>query len=96
MTDMPHAGSVSLSGPDSDQVPLLVLSLMLRLLHAGYLLYDTSNIVVFFKYLGDVSAIIHHMIFTVATTYVLVHSIMAFPFVWLALGEMSTPFVNLR
>ena len=55
-----------------------------------------SNILVYFKYLGDTTAIIHHLIFAAAAAYVLVHSIMAFPFVWLALGELSTPAVNLR
>jgi hypothetical protein len=51
---------------------------------------------VYFEYLGDMSAIVHHAIFIVAAAYVLGNSIMAFPFVWLALGEISTPFVNLR
>ena len=66
------------------------------LLLAGYLIYDVSNILVYWKYLGDTTAIIHHLIFAAAAAYVLVHSIMAFPFVWLALGELSTPAVNLR
>lgn len=63
---------------------------------AGYLLYDTSNMLVYFKYLGDPSAIVHHMVFMFAAAYVLDQSIMAFPFIWLALGEISTPSVNLR
>ena len=63
---------------------------------AGYLLYDTSNMLVYFKYLGDPSAIVHHMLFMLAAAYVLDQSIMAFPFIWLALGEISTPSVNLR
>lgn len=63
---------------------------------AGYLLYDTSNMLVYFKYLGDPSAIIHHILFMLAAAYVLDQSIMAFPFIWLALGEISTPSVNLR
>ena len=63
---------------------------------AGYLLYDTSNMLVYFKYLGDPSAILHHLLFMLAAAYVLDQSIMAFPFIWLALGEISTPSVNLR
>lgn len=62
----------------------------------GYLLYDTSNMLVYFKYLGDPSAIAHHILFMLAAAYVLDQSIMAFPFIWLALGEISTPSVNLR
>ena len=51
---------------------------------------------VYFKYLGDPSAILHHILFMLAAAYVLDQSIMAFPFIWLALGEISTPSVNLR
>ncbi len=51
---------------------------------------------VYFKYLGDPSAILHHLLFMLAAAYVLDQSIMAFPFIWLALGEVSTPSVNLR
>ena len=51
---------------------------------------------VYFKYLGDPSAIAHHILFMLAAAYVLDQSIMAFPFIWLALGEISTPSVNLR
>ena len=49
-----------------------------------------------FKELGDPTAVIHHLIFAYMTAYVLAHSIMAFPFVWLAFCEISTPSVNLR
>ena len=49
-----------------------------------------------FKELGDPTAIIHHLIFAFMAAYVLAHSIMAFPFVWLAFCEISTPSVNLR
>lgn len=59
-------------------------------------MYDTSNMLVYFKYLGDPSAILHHFLFAFAAAYVLDQSIMAFPFIWLALGEISTPSVNLR
>ncbi|KAK9915790.1 hypothetical protein WJX75_004146 [Coccomyxa subellipsoidea] len=62
----------------------------------GYLCYDTTNMLIYYKYLGDKSAIIHHVIFACAAAYVLGHSIMAFPFVWLALCEISTPSLNLR
>ncbi len=51
---------------------------------------------VYFKYLGDPSAIVHHALFMMAAAYVLDQSVMAFPFIWLALGEISTPSVNLR
>ena len=39
---------------------------------------------------------IHHAIFVLVTAYVLAFSIFKFPFVWLSLGEASTPFVNFR
>jgi hypothetical protein len=65
-------------------------------MHTGYLLYDTSNMLCYWKSLGDTSALIHHILFSAAAAYVLAHSIMAFPFIWLGLGEISTPSVNLR
>ena len=39
---------------------------------------------------------LHHALFILAAAWVLAHSIMKFPFVWLAVGEASTPFINLR
>ncbi len=63
---------------------------------AGYLLYDTTNMLAYYKYLGDKSAIIHHVIFACAAAYVLRYSIMAYPFIWLSLCEISTPSLNLR
>ena len=65
-------------------------------MYAGYLMYDVTNILVYWRYLADTTAIIHHVLFGAAAAYVLVHSIMAWPFIWLALGELSTPAVNLR
>jgi hypothetical protein len=62
----------------------------------GYLIYDLSNLGMFFKTLRDVSGIVHHAIFILVTSYVLAFSIFKFQFVWLSLGEASTPFVNLR
>ncbi|BDA44408.1 probable TLC domain-containing protein 4 [Coccomyxa sp. Obi] len=62
----------------------------------GYLLYDTTNMLAYYKYLGDKSAIIHHVIFACAAAYVLSYSIMAYPFIWLSLCEISTPSLNLR
>jgi len=39
---------------------------------------------------------LHHALFIVVAAWVLAHSIFKYPFVWLALGEASTPFINLR
>lgn len=44
----------------------------------------------------DYSGMLHHALFILAAAWVLGHSIMKFPFVWLAVGEASTPFINLR
>ena len=65
-------------------------------LFLGYLVYDLASMLVHFRELGDPTAIIHHVIFALMAAYVLAHSIMAFPFVWLAFCEVSTPSVNLR
>jgi len=65
-------------------------------LFLGYLVYDLASMLIHFRELGDPTAIIHHVIFALMAAYVLAHSIMAFPFVWLAFCEVSTPSVNLR
>ncbi|KAK9822718.1 hypothetical protein WJX81_008315 [Elliptochloris bilobata] len=65
-------------------------------LFLGYLMYDLTSMLWHFKELGDPTAIIHHVIFASMSAYVLAHSIMAFPFAWLAFCEISTPSVNLR
>jgi len=62
----------------------------------GYLVYDLASMLIHFRELGDPTAIVHHVIFALMAAYVLAHSIMAFPFVWLAFCEVSTPSVNLR
>lgn len=69
---------------------------MLVCVTAGYLLYDTTNMLAYYQYLGDKSAIIHHVIFACAAAYFLRYSIMAYPFIWLSLCEISTPSLNLR
>jgi hypothetical protein len=46
--------------------------------------------------LKDPSGTAHHVIFVLVTAYVLHNSIMKFPFTWLSLCEVSTPFVNFR
>jgi len=62
----------------------------------GYIIYDLSNLSIFFKTLRDYSGMLHHALFIVVAAWVLAHSIFKYPFVWLALGEASTPFINLR
>ena len=62
----------------------------------GYLAYDLIAMIVFYKELQDPSGLLHHVLFMPCAAYVLAHSIMAFPFVWLSFCEVSTPFVNLR
>lgn len=62
----------------------------------GYLVYDMSIILWYWKELRDPTAILHHFIFLLAAVYVVAHSIMAYPFSWLALTEISTPFLNNR
>ena len=62
----------------------------------GYLVYDMVVMVWYYKELQDPTAILHHFIFLMAATYVVAHSIMAYPFSWLAFTEVSTPFLNIR
>lgn len=50
----------------------------------------------YYQELQDPTAILHHFIFLMAATYVVAHSIMAYPFSWLAFTEVSTPFLNIR
>ena len=61
----------------------------------GYLIYDMA-VMVWYKELQDPTAILHHFIFVMAAVYVVAHSIMAYPFSWLAFTEVSTPFLNIR
>lgn len=62
----------------------------------GYLIYDLTAMITFYADLNDPSGLLHHALFAPCAAYVLAHSIMAFPFVWLSFCEVSTPFVNLR
>lgn len=62
----------------------------------GYLIYDLIMMIAFYADLNDPSGLLHHVLFMPCAAYVLAHSIMAFPFVWLSFCEVSTPFVNLR
>lgn len=62
----------------------------------GYLLYDLTFMLIYWKELRDVSGVVHHVLFMPSAAYVLAHSIMAFPFCWLSFCEVSTPFVNYR
>ncbi|KAL3143844.1 hypothetical protein ABBQ32_003667 [Trebouxia sp. C0010 RCD-2024] len=62
----------------------------------GYLIYDMAVMVWYYKELQDPTAILHHFIFLMAAVYVVAHSIMAYPFSWLAFTEVSTPFLNIR
>jgi len=62
----------------------------------GYLIYDAAAMIAYYKTLKDPAGLFHHLLFIPAAAYVLAHSIMAFPFVWLSWCEVSTPFVNYR
>lgn len=62
----------------------------------GYLVYDMAVMLWYYNELRDPTAILHHFIFLQAAVYVVAHSLMAYPFSWLALTEISTPFLNLR
>ncbi|KAK9808935.1 hypothetical protein WJX72_006612 [[Myrmecia] bisecta] len=62
----------------------------------GYLLYDLALMIRHHRTLRDTSGIIHHLIFACTAAYVLAHSIYKYPFSWLSLAELSTPFINLR
>jgi len=62
----------------------------------GYLIYDTTFCLYYYKLLKDWPSLVHHVIYLVVSGYVLYHAFFKFAFVWLMMGEMSTPCVNLR
>jgi len=62
----------------------------------GYLLYDTTYCAYYYKTLHDWPSLVHHGIYLVVCGYVLHNKFFKFPFVWLMMGEISTPSVNLR
>eukprot|EP00959_Pyramimonas_sp_CCMP1952_P310810 6504346-Pyramimonas_sp.AAC.1 len=62
----------------------------------GYLLYDSTYCWYYFKILKDWPSLVHHAIYLMVCGYVLHNMFFKFPFVWLMMGEISTPSVNLR
>ena len=62
----------------------------------SYLIYDLFHIVIQFPKLGGVDTIVHHILFASCSVINGTYGIMAFPFGWLIVGELSTIFLNMR
>jgi hypothetical protein len=62
----------------------------------SYLLYDLLHIIIQYPKLGGVDTILHHVLFALCSVINGTYGIMAFPFGWLVVGEISTVFLNWR
>lgn len=63
---------------------------------AGYFACDFAMSLIFHHYFQDTGMVLHHFIFLTCCLINLYYKRFAFQFIWLALGELSTPFVNFR
>ncbi|KAL3783990.1 hypothetical protein HJC23_013370 [Cyclotella cryptica] len=62
----------------------------------SYLLYDLVHILIQYPKLGGADTILHHILFATCSVINGTYGILAFPFGWLVVGELSTIFLNLR
>ncbi|KAL7485320.1 hypothetical protein ACHAW6_012096 [Cyclotella cf. meneghiniana] len=62
----------------------------------SYLLYDLIHILIQYPKLGGVDTILHHILFATCSIINGTYGILAFPFGWLVVGELSTIFLNWR
>eukprot|EP00873_Tetraselmis_striata_P019652 jgi/Tetstr1/439916/TSEL_028323.t1 len=62
----------------------------------AYLAYDLVLCVAYYHLLKDWASIVHHVIFLSICQYAIGNYYFKFPFAWLSIAEVSTPFVNLR
>jgi len=65
-------------------------------LFLSYLLYDLCHVLHRYPRLGGMDTVIHHALFATCALVNGTYGLMAFAFGWLALGEGSTVFLNLR
>lgn len=67
-----------------------------NLLLCSYLLSDLHLVVNRFPKLGSYDTVLHHVAFLVCSIIAGYYHLHPFMFAWLILGELSTPFLNLR
>jgi len=67
-----------------------------NMLFVSYLVYDLVHITTQYPKLGGLDTVAHHVLFAICSFINGTYGIMAFPFGWLIVGEMSTIFLNLR
>lgn len=65
-------------------------------LFSAYLVYDLFHILGQYPRLGGVDTILHHVLFACCSFINGTYGLMAFQFGWLAVGELSTVFLNIR
>lgn len=81
----------TVTNPDVRYYPELFASIF-----AGYLQWDLLWQLYHKKTNLNVASIVHHALYIPITHYVLWGRFFTRPFAWLSLGELSTPFLNLR
>jgi hypothetical protein len=62
----------------------------------SYLMYDLLHVSLQYPKLGGVDTILHHVLFAICSVINGTYGIMAYPFGWLVVGEISTIFLNWR
>lgn len=62
----------------------------------SYLLYDLLHVILQYPKLGGIDTILHHVLFAICSVINGTYGIMAHPFGWLVVGEISTIFLNWR
>lgn len=62
----------------------------------GYLIQDALYLILYDKILNSREAIVHHLSYIAIASYTLPNSYFIFPYMWLTLGEASTPFLAIR
>eukprot|EP00475_Leptophrys_vorax_P002046 TRINITY_DN11165_c0_g1_i1.p1 TRINITY_DN11165_c0_g1~~TRINITY_DN11165_c0_g1_i1.p1 ORF type:complete len:295 (+),score=60.86 TRINITY_DN11165_c0_g1_i1:38-886(+) len=99
------------SNPDTARVPMALYSnafysYFVEDVRAGvvitnqmvltYMAHDLVHSIARFPDLGGIDSILHHVIFLMASFTAGWNKIFCFPFSWLVVGELSTPFLNVR
>ena len=65
-------------------------------LFLGYLVQDTTHMVIQYPKLGKMDMMVHHVVFCVAAVLAGSTQTMTLPFAWLLIGEASTPILTVR
>eukprot|EP00797_Seminavis_robusta_P022296 Sro353_g124670.2 (212) ;mRNA; r:68857-69492 len=63
---------------------------------AAYLLFDLIHIVRLYPKLGGADMVAHHLVFLICAIINGSYGILAYPFSWLIIGEISTLFLDIR